>query len=267
MTITDDLGRKFDLKLPVRRIISLSPAIAENLFAIGAGETVVGVTTVDDYPEAVKKLPKVGDFGSPAYERIRALRPELAIVEIAKMDKATIANAEKRMGVPILVQMSQTYRDVPRHLKQLGQITGKAQPANDWASKMLHAESWVQKRVKGKPKVTVFVEVSASPLYTAGPGSFIDDLIRLCGGVNVVKGTNPFPQFSREALLKADPEHYIIAEGGDMSPNEKLTLPPPLNRLRAAREGKIHRIPADLLFRPTPRLSQGLMELERALNR
>lgn len=265
MPLVDDLGRSFDLSKPISRIISLAPAISENLFAIGAGGLIVGVTTADNYPADVKKLPRVGDFGQPAYERIRTLRPDIAIVDIGKVDKATVENAERRLKVPIFVQMSQRYSDVPRHLEQLGTLTGRREKANALAKQMRQTEAAITKRVAGKPRPTVFVEISANPLYTAGPGSFVDDLIRITGGTNIVKGNNPYPQFSKEALLVANPEHYIIAVGGDMGGTVKPTLAPPLDRLAASKKGNIHRIPADFLFRPTPRLMQGLLALEKVL--
>lgn len=129
------------------------------------------------------------------------------------------------------------------------------------------------RRVRGRKPVTVFVEINASPLYAAGPGTYVDDLIRRAGGTNVVRGTTPYPAYSKELLLRADPEHYVISQGGDMGAPPgggdaaaAAGLPPPLDRLRAARNGNVHRIPADLLVRPTPRLADGLVALARALH-
>jgi iron complex transport system substrate-binding protein len=265
MNLADDLGRRFTLHTSARRIISLAPAISENLFAIGAGSLLVGVTTADDYPPAVKRLPRVGDFGQPSVERIRALRSDLAIVESATLNRATVENAEKRLQVPIFVQTSRRFTDVPRHLEQLGQITGHAPAAATAARNMRATQDKVTRGVAGQPRVTVFVEVGRSPLFAAGPGSFVDDLILLAGGVNVVKGNNPFPAYSKESLLAANPEHYIIATGGDMG-SDAPSLPPPLDRIAAAKKGNIHRISSDLLFRPTPRLADGLVALARALH-
>ena len=261
----DDLNREMTLGRPARRILSLSPAIAENLAAIGALPYLVGVTTADNFPPEVMKLPRIGDFGQPSYERILALKPDLAIVEIGKIDAATIANAEKRMRCPIFVQVSRTYDDVPRHLEQLGQLTGQTAKARQVAQQMRSIKQKVMRQVAGKPPVTVFVEVSREPLYTAGPGSFIDDLIRTAGGTNIVKGDNPYPVFSRETLLAADPQHYIVASGSDMKPSD-LALSPPLDRIAAAKSGNIHVIRADFLFRPTPRLAGGLKALALALH-
>jgi ABC-type Fe3+-hydroxamate transport system substrate-binding protein len=264
ISLRDDLGRVITLPAPAKRIISLSPAIGENLFAIGAGGLLVGVTTADDYPPPVSRVTRIGDFGKPAYERIRALKPDLAIVEIASVDRATVENASARLKVPIFVQMSRRYADVPRHLEQLGKLTGHDAAAGKASRSMTARATQVQKRVAGQKPVTVFVEVSADPLYAAGPGSFVDDLIRRAGGVNIVKGTNPFPIFSKESLLVADPAHYIVATVGGQS--GASTFKPPLDRLSAVKNGRIHHIPADYLFRPTPRLAQGLELLANALH-
>jgi iron complex transport system substrate-binding protein len=265
MTLTDDLGRKFTFPGPVKRIVSLAPAISENLFAMAAGSLIVGVTTADNYPPEVTRLPRVGDFGTPAVERIRALKPDIAIVDMAKPERTTVENAERRLKVPVFVQMSTRYDDVARHLTQLGALTGREKQAAALMRKMQTTKAQAAKLVSGKPRVTVFVEISASPLYAAGPGSFVDDLIRLAGGVNVVKGTNPYPQYSKESLLAANPAHYVIAVGGDMG-GTPAKLPPPLDRIAAAKNGNIHRIPGDLLFRPTPRLADGLLALAKALH-
>jgi iron complex transport system substrate-binding protein len=265
MTLTDDLGRRFTFPGPVQRIVSLAPAISENLFAMGAGGVIVGVTTADAYPPAVTRLPRVGDFGTPAVERIRALRPDLAIVDMAKPERTTVENAERRLKVRVFVQKSTRYDDVPRHLTQLGMLIGREKQAATLARSMQATKAQAARIVAGKPRVTVFVEVGSSPLYAAGPGSFVDDLIRLAGGVNVVKGTNPYPQYSKESLLAANPAHYVIAVGGDMG-GTVAALPPPLDRIAAARNGNIHRIPADYLFRPTPRLAHGLLALTKALH-
>ena len=270
MVLTDDLGRKITLSRPARRIVSLSPATTENLFAIGAGAFVVGRSSADDFPPQAKRLPVAGDFGKPDYERIRVLRPDLIVVEIDKADVATVDNAQRRLNAPVLVQSSHRYADVPRHLLQLGEITGKTKQAKAQADVMAQ----VQRRAlhggdrKARPRPTVFVEVSASPLYAAGPGSFVDDLITLAGGTNVVKGTSAFPIYSKESLLVANPQIYIVAVGGQMNPstNGSPVLTGPLSRIAAVKTGNVHQIPADFLFRPTPRLALGLQSLYNVIH-
>jgi iron complex transport system substrate-binding protein len=257
-TLRDDLGRTVSLRLPVRRVVSLAPSASENLVAIGAGSRIVGVISADDTP-AVQKLPRVGDFYAPSVERVRVLRPDVVLVDSVTADRATMDRLQARLQTPVFVQRSRRFDDVPRHLLQLGRITGAN--ASRAAAAMRAKAAQAARRVAGKGRPTVFVQIGASPLYAAGPGSFVDDLIRRAGGTNVVRGTTSFPQYSKETLLAADPAHYVIAG----SPGN-TTLPPPLDRLSAARRGNVHRIPADLLLRPTPRLADGLALLARALH-
>ncbi|MBC8101930.1 MAG: ABC transporter substrate-binding protein, partial [Cytophagales bacterium] len=206
LTLQDDLGRVITLSGPARRIVSLAPEVTENLFAIGAGALVVGVTTADTYPAAAMRLPKVGNFGQPSYERIRALRPDVVIAASATIPRSEADQLQKRLGdIPVFAQKASRLADVPRHLLQYGALTGRMADARRLAATMEAKTRQVQRRVAGKPRVSVFVEVSPSPLYAAGPGSFVDDLIRQAGGVNIVRGVNPFPVYSKEALLAADP--------------------------------------------------------------
>lgn len=271
LTLRDDLGRVVTLPDgPVRRIVSLAPEVTENLFALGAGSLLVGVTTADTYPAAATRLARVGDFGQPSFERIRALRPDLVIAASATIPASEPGRLEQRLnGIPVFAQKSSRFADVPRHLLQLGRVTGRTAEAKHLVAMMQAKAQQAARRASGKPRVTVFVEISPSPLYAAGPGSFVDDLIQRAGGVNIVKGTNPYPVFSKEALLAADPEHYILAIGGDRNaaPTTPAALPLALaSRLRAVKEGHVHRISSDLLFRATPRLADGLLLLAKALH-
>lgn len=263
----DDLGRTITLAgLPVRRIVSLAPAATENLFALGAGDLVVGVTTACDFPVEAQKRARIGPFYQPSVERIRALRPDVVVVDSGTVDRAAMDNLQTRLRLPVFAQRSVRFEDVARHLEQLGRLTGRLPQSARLVAAMNTKAASVARRIAGQKLATVFVEISATPLYAAGPGSFIDDLIRRARGVNVVKGRNPYPVVSKETLLAADPDHYIVAVGSKDRQNDQATLLAPLDRLRAARTGRIHRLPADLLFRPTPRLADGLVLLARALH-
>lgn len=265
MTLRDDLQRVVEVPIPARRIVSLAPSVSENLWAIGAGDRVVGVSNVDNYPAAVAKLPRTGDFSRPSIERIRVLRPDVVLVESSTADRAAIDALQARLKILVFAYQSRRFDDVPRQLALLGRITGTPSGAQKIIRVMTAKAAQVARRVAGKPRVTVFVEINASPLYAAGPGTFIDDLIRRAHGTNVVKGASPFPIFSKEALLAADPDHYVVARGGVMG-RAGAKLAPPLDRLSAARRGNLHAIPADVLLRPTPRLADGLVLLARALH-
>ena len=265
MTFTDDLGRKVTLSLPIKRIISLSPAATENLFAVGAGKLLVGITSADTYPVEVKKLPKVGDFGTPSYERIRELRPDVIIAESGTIRRNDMDNLQNRLKIPVFAQKSSSFEDVVKHIEQFGKLTGQERNASRVIKEMRDKAAIVAKRVRGTKAVTVFVEVSRDPLYGAGTGSFVDDLLKRANGVNILKGNNPYPQVGKETLLLTDPDFYLVAVG-DAEPLTPPELPPPFDHLRASKAHRVRALRASLLFRPTPRLADGLLALAKTLH-
>ncbi len=250
-TRTDDLGRKLTLTGTARRIVSLSPATTENLFAIGAGRSLVGVTSACDFPAEAKNLPRVGDFTRPSYEKILSLKPDLIVFDSATVNKSDVESFAARVRVPVFVQRSLKVADVPRHLEELGMlVTTKDNRSAAFVADRIRRALLVSKPISAVP---VFVEISAVPLYAVGPGSFVDDLVRLAGGQNVVTEGGPFPQLTKEKLLTLKPQVYVIATTpGVAAPAPNLP------------DIRVVRVPADLLFRPTPRLVTGLRLLVTA---
>jgi len=209
------------------------------------------------------RLPRVGNFYQPSAERIRALRPDLVLVDSATATKAAMNDLQARLRAPVFVQKSLRYDDVVRHLEQLGRITGKTAEAARESQIVQAVAARVARRVaKQKTPVTVFVQFFDNPLYAVGPGNFVDDVLRRAGGVNVVRGTNPFPVVSKETVLAANPRFYVIAR----APGTAQTVPPGLGSLPAIRAGRVITLDVNLLTRPTPRLARGLEALAAALH-
>lgn len=267
IVLRDDLNRVLNLANPARRIVSLSPATTENLFAIGAGRLVVGVTSADTYPAAVSKITSVGDFGTPRYETIRILKPDLIIAESGTLRADALRGISERARVPVFAQISARYADVEKHLRQLATIVGSPERVQKSVDALRAGEASAKRLAQGKKPVSAFLEVSRSPLYAAGPGSFLDDLLRIAGGVNVVKTRDPYPMVSRESLLVANPDVYIVTVAGALERIQPASpLPAPLSTLRATKQNRVYALPIDLLFRPTPRLAKGLVLLAKALH-
>ena len=271
MILRDDLNRPVALPaLPIRRIVSLAPSATENVWAIGAGKFVVGVTTADDFPAQVTVLPRVGDFYKPATERIRALKPGLVLVDSATVSADAMDALQARLNVPVWAQKSDSYASISRHLTQLGKLTNCAAGAAKMAKVLQAAQRTAQARAaKQIQKPTVFIQIDNSALYAAGPGTFLDDLIRLAGGTNAVKGTNPFPLVSKETLLFSNPHLFLLTAP---LPAKVVSRPAPpsaldaaLRNLPAVKAGRAFLISADLVSRPTPRVAQGLREISRLL--
>ena len=247
----------------VRRLISLSPATTENVHALGAGALLVGVTTACDWPEAARRIPRIGDFQHPAWERIAALRPDHAVLESATLPAAEAQALERRLGCPLTVLRTRTLEDLDTTLATLGDVCGRAREAAALRASLARRRAAIEARVAGRPRPGVFVEVSPTPLYAAGKGTFVDDLVRVAGGRNVVDAGEAFPVVSKERLIAWNPDAYVVAAPAG-APARRFD--PPLDRLRAVRESRVVRIDPDHLFRPAPRLLDGAEALARALH-
>jgi len=269
-TVKDDLGRAVNVPEKVNRIVSLAPSATENLFAIGAGHLVVGVTSACDYPPKVRKLPQVGDFMKPSLERVAALKPDLIVIVSSTIPKAIADELQEKTKTSVFVFQPKTVRDVVKGLMTLGELTNRKRQAQKLAVQLERRLNAVTKQVANKPKVSVVVEISPPPsLMVAGPKTFIDDAVRLAGGKNAFSDAQqPFPLVSLETLVAKDPDVYIVAAKGKTSSQilDEVRKRPGFSNLRCVREGRVYGIDPDLLFRPTPRLIEGVEKLAQLLH-
>jgi iron complex transport system substrate-binding protein len=158
-----------------------------------------------------------------------------------------------------------TVRDVVKGLLMLGELTNRKRQVQKLAEQLERRLNAVAKRVANKPKVSVVVEISPPPsLMVAGPGTFIDDAIRIAGGKNAFSDAQqPFPLISLETLVAKDPDVYIIATKGKTSSQvlDEVRKRSGFSNLRCVRDGEFTGLIPDLLFRPTPRLIEGVEKL------
>jgi len=265
--VRDDLGREVCLRARPRRIIALAASLTEIVFALGTGGELVGVDTPSDYPPAARKIPKVGDFMNPNPERIVALRPDLILLSSATIDTKSVEDLAVLVHAPIFVQKPRSLQEVLSSFRRIGRLLGAERRAAQLVGKMEQAMVWVQRRVQGKARPAVFIEVCRDPLITVGGHNWIDDLVTLAGGVNVAgKAASPFPVYTLESLIAARPDIYLCGGVGNVSVQARIARRSDYRALRAVREGHVHRVDTDLIFRPGPRLREGLLMLARLLH-
>ena len=263
--VIDDLGRPWDGHLPARRIVSLAPNVTEIVCAVGGQEYLVGIDTASDYPPAVKRIPQVGEFLRPSIERIVSLRPDAVIVSSATLPAPEADRFAQTLRAPVFVLNPVHLEDVCRNVRIIGQLLGLEQEAEAVAAKTERRLADVARRAGGQPRRRVFLEIWHEPLTTVGGGTFLDDLIRLAGGQNVAASQKkPFPTFSLEALLAANPEVYIVTTGMGAAPDPAKR--PGFGALRAVRNRRVVSVPGDPVMRPTPRLAEGAEHLLRAIH-
>ncbi len=258
------LGKKRPPGVP-KRVVSLAPNLTEILFAIGAGERVVGVTTYDDYPEEVKKLTRVGGFIDPSVEAILGLKPDL-VVCVPNPGGRNRMDVLSRTGVPILVLPSYRLGDIFTVITTLGELFGKKETAGKLVTGMKSKIERVSKLVEGARRPKVLLVYGHRPIMAAGKGSFGDTMLKLAGGENLLKDSKVrYPNVPMEEIIRLMPEVIIDASssgtGAEMTRAEVEKVWGRWKILPAVKNRRIHIFDSALWFRPGPRVADGLLEL------
>jgi iron complex transport system substrate-binding protein len=256
---------------PPKRVVSLAPSLTEMVFALGAGERLVGVTTVCNYPPAAQRLPKIGGMedGGIDLERVLALKPDL-VVAIGEFQMTTV-EALRRLGLRVEVVPSQTLEDVFTAATRLGTLLGREAAAKRLTADLGARVERIRRMMAALPRERrprVFYEVWDEPLMTATGHTLIGGLITLGGGVNVF-GELPgrYVQVSPEAVLKRDPEVILAPEQHGSPVNSKaLVRRPGLAGVKAVRTGRILVLNGDIVSRAGPRIADALEMVARALH-
>jgi len=260
----DDEGRTVELAQPARRIVSLAPHLTEQLFAIGAGDLIVGTTDFADFPEAARELPRVARAHSVDLERVSTARPDLVLVWGSGFPPATV-DAVRRLGVPTFVSEPARLADIATSLERLGALTGRS-PERAVAS--FNAKlATLRDRYRGRREVRVFYQVWNDPLMTLGGRHVVSEAIALCGGRNVFADLAPIaPRVSTEAVLASDPEVIITAEPG-ARPSGALAIWQRFGRITAVKRGLLVTLDADRINRHGPRIVDEIAVLCEAIDR
>jgi iron complex transport system substrate-binding protein len=251
VAVVDDEGRTVELAQPARRIVSLAPHLTEQLFAIGAGDLIVGTTDFADFPAAAVGLPRVARAHSVDLERVSAARPDLILIWGSGFPPATV-DAVRRLGVPTFVSEPSRLADIATSLQRLGTLTARQadRAAGDFNAKL----GALRERYRGRREVRVFYQVWSDPLMTLGGRHVISEAISVCGGRNVFANLTPIaPRVSTEAVLAADPEVIMTAEPGG-KPSEALTTWKRFERLTAVKRNLLVTLDADRMNRHGPRI-------------
>jgi iron complex transport system substrate-binding protein len=263
--VTDEAGRSIAVPSHISRFISLAPNVTEIVYAINAGDRLVGNTTYCDYPAQAKQVEKVGDTLHPSIERIIALRPELVLVSTASQLETFTRQLEEHR-IAVYVTDPRSLEDVFRSIAALGSLLNRNGSAQHVIDELRARAAAVEVAVKPSKPIKVFYQLSAEPLYTAGRDSFASDLIHRAGGESVTANVpGAWPKYSAESALAAQPDVIILPTGGSMGDTNGIVAAA-LQRSPAVMNGKVYKINADHLSRPGPRSVDGLEELARALH-
>ncbi|MBN2338977.1 MAG: cobalamin-binding protein [Acidobacteria bacterium] len=261
--VTDGIGRRVLLPRRPRRIISLAPNVTETLFMLGAGDRLIGVTTLCAWPEAARALPKIGDLLNPNYEVILAARPDLVIGSTAGNDRGAVTKLTG-LGLPVYIVAPRSAEEIFRTVEEIGRISDCAGEGRELVSRMRERLATVRRRIEGLPPVRAFFITWFDPLLAPGKNTFENDVLALAGVVSISSDIPQYyPRYSLEQVLVSDPDAILTIEHeGDPLPRFDRT--PGWKELRAVREGRVYYL-SEYLQHPSPLFVDGVEDLARQL--
>jgi iron complex transport system substrate-binding protein len=266
LTITDDMGNEVTIEAEPQRIVSMAPSHTQLLYALGLGDKVVGVTEYCSYPPEAQEKPKVGGFSDIDLEQAVGLDPDLVLG--TSIHAQSVGPALVERGLKVVLINPETVDDVLEKIVLVGRVTGREEAATALADELRgRIEATMDKAQKAGSKPRVYWELS-NDLYTAGPGSFIDDLITRAGGINIAADAKEqWPQLNLEALILADPEVIVLADHPYGETAEKVKARPGWADISAVKNDRIVEVlDDDLVSQPGPRVAEALEFVAKALH-
>lgn len=264
VSAVDDAGNTVKLAAPAQRVISLAPHATELIYAAGGGAKLVGAVSYSDYPDAARRVPRVGDNRALDLERIAALKPDLIVVW-RHGNAGQQIDRLRDLHIPLFFSEPRRLDDIATSLTRLGVLFGTSPAAQPAADAFRRDIAQLRARYAKRAPVSVFFEVWNQPLMTLNGEHMVSDVIALCGGRNVFAALKPLvPTVSTEAVLAANPDAIVTTSQGATASDGTL---PTLESWRAwptlsaVRHGNLFAIDGDLLTRPAPRIAQGAAQL------
>ncbi|MDF0604454.1 cobalamin-binding protein [Neisseriaceae bacterium TC5R-5] len=256
----DARGQTVTLPHPAQRIVSLIPHTTEMLYAIGAGDRVVATVQYSDYPEAAKRLPRIGSFSGLSLEAILRQKPDLVVAWHAGGFPRELERLP-RLGIPVFISHPVQIDDVAKEMLALGKLTASDKGAEKIAEQYRQQFTSLSQRYSQRRPVRVFYQLSQNPIFTISDQSFIGPLIRLCSGQNIFATAKlPAPQVSPAAVISAQPQVILATDQASLDQWLRWrALPAVANKALFIQRGEI-------LHRPGPRLAQGVEQLCRTLD-
>ncbi len=270
----DDLGQRVVLQSPPRRIVSLSPSTTEVVAALGALDRLVGRTDFCDFPPQVKSIPSIGGIINPSFEKVVALKPDLVLA--AHGNDPAFLRKLRSAGIPVFGLNPRSVSEAFAQLERVGYLLGLEDVGRAKHQQLKRRTDLLSARARkilgSASRPTAVVVISIDPLFVAGGGTFIDELLSLACMKNAAGSDRPWPQWSAERLVAADPDIIILLRDADgpvrASPKtiRRLASRSAWRSLSAIRSGHVYEIAEDFLTIPGPRLVQGLQRLVEVLD-
>ena len=262
VTVTDGADRSVTIVGTPQRIVSLAPSTTEIAFALGLGSRVVAVDSLSDYPAQVKDLPKIKTYPLNL-EQVVSFKPDLILAAAIQSPDDIKKLTDLKLTVLVVGAPVTTFDSVMSDITMVGQATGTAAAAKTVTDAMKQKIDAVQAKIaNAKTKPHVYWELDAtdpSKPYAPGPGSFINDIITMDGGVNVTASAkSAYPQVNAEEIIAANPAVIILSDAAYGTTVESVKTRPGWSVLDAVKNDRVYPIDDNLVSRPGPRIVDGL---------
>ncbi|HEV8458023.1 MAG TPA: cobalamin-binding protein [Methylomirabilota bacterium] len=263
LTLYDQTGRQVNLAAAPRRIISLVPSVTEVMFAIGAQDSLAGVTDFCDYPAEARKKPSVGGMVAPSLETMVALKPDLVIATTAGNREETFTQLE-RLRIPVYVVNPASVADMLDVASRLGAVTGHEVEARRLVTSLEARIKSVAERVAPWPRPRVLYVLWPDPLIVPGRDSIVSELIARAGGDSVTADAGEaYPRYSLESAVALAPQVIVLASHGSAQGKMSREKWERFRDLPAVKTGRLYSVDGNLLHRYGPRVVDGLELLAR----
>ena len=264
VTAIDMKGRAFTLPAPATRVLAVSAADCEILYALGAGDTLVGRGEYCDYPAEVLSLPVVSSGAELNLEQIIALSPQVVLISTMAQTIEHVESLE-RAGITVVVSESTDIRGVYESIALIGAVTGKTSEADALIARMQEDFAAIREKTADTDK-TVYFEISPLEwgLWTAGANTFMDEIGEICGLKNVFSDVDGWAAISQEQVIERSPDYIVttmVAYEGSPTPEEEIIARAGWDKIHAVANNRVFRADNDAFTRPGPRLVDAAQSL------
>ncbi|MBQ9264713.1 MAG: ABC transporter substrate-binding protein [Clostridia bacterium] len=264
LTVTDMTGREIVLDCPVDRIVALTASDCEILYALGAGDKLVGRGEYCDYPAEVLEKPVVKSGAETNLEEILALQPQVVLMGTMAQTVEQV-EALENAGVKVIVSDAQNINGVYEAILLIGAVTGETEAAAELVAQMQAAFADIAAKAEKTGK-TVYFEVSPLQwgLWAAGKGTFMDELAEICGLENAFADVQGWGAISEEEVIKRDPDYIVTTSmywGEGPTPVEEIMTRAGWEGLKAVQNGGVFNADSNEITRPGPRLMNAVQAL------
>jgi iron complex transport system substrate-binding protein len=271
VSLTDDEGTPVELPAEPKKVVSLTPATTEILFALGAGDRVVATDDGSDHPDQAASLPDVATFSSVDVEKVVALSPDLVVAGGLGFTPAESITKLRDLKIPVVVIYAPSVAGVLKDIELLGSATGTSAKAESVTSAMRADMAAVSSAVAGQsPKPRVFYDVgyddTTGAIYAPADDSFLAEMVTMAGGDAITTGDPNTYEIPLEKLIEKDPQLIVLGTNPFYSPTpDAVAKRRGWDAFSAVRNGDIKPVNDIEITRPGPRLPMGLRTLAGAI--